>query len=384
MGRLPAPVALRLRASRRTAAPWAALCLVASTAGCGDSSQGPSEAVLIDPPGSTELVVGDFLSLTATATKPMAVSWTTDDDRIATVVGGVVEALRPGAVIIAAELPGGAADFVSLTVIPRPGGYTAEEVDYFAEIAFGSEFGGAEPVLRRWPSGSGPLIRINGSPTDGDRAVVDSVLAEMNRLAPLDIELVTDFPTAELHFVPTSSFTSILPQAPPGNDGLVWLWWDADQTLVRSVILIASDRPVEVRAHLIREELTQMLGLLQDSFRYPESIFYQGFSTVTEYLPIDRVVVELLYREELAVGMRPLDAQRVARTLLRASPVALSVMAPSVDVDVAHRIRPSVSATLGSVATYRGPAGSAGSASSRRGVNRRRCLPRPGPIAGCH
>jgi hypothetical protein len=205
--------------------------LLAVTGGCGDSSQGPADTVVIDPPASTEVVVGDLLTLQATATNPLVVSWTTDDDQVAVVVNGVVEALRPGAVTIGAELPGGGGDFVGLTVVPRPGGYTADEVDYFGEIAFGSEFGGAAPVIRRWPTGSGPLIRINGSPTPADRSLVDSVLAEMNRLVPLDMELVTAFPTAELHFVPQSSFSSILPQAPAGNDGLVWLWWDAGQNL---------------------------------------------------------------------------------------------------------------------------------------------------------
>lgn len=363
---------------------WTGAFLLAVLAGCGDSTQGPTDAVVIDPLLSTEVVVGDLLGLTVTATNPLAVSWTTDDDQVAVVVNGVVEALRPGEVVIGAALPGGAADFVALTVVPRPGGYTADEVDYFAEIAFGSEFGGAEPLLRRWPAGSGPLIRINGSPTADDRMVVDSVLAEMNRLAPLDMELVTAFPTAELHFVPQSSFTSILPQAPPGNDGLVWLWWDAGQNLIRSVVLIASDRPAQVRAHLIREELTQMLGLLQDSFRYPESIFYQGFSTVTEYLPVDRAIIELLYRGELALGMRASDAMRVARTLVRTGAVAdAAAEERSVGAGARHRLRSSWVVPLGSAPTYRGTAGSGGSGSGEPGFSRPRCLPRPGPIAAC-
>ena len=220
-----------------------------------------------------------------------------------------------------ASAEGASSAEIVLTVVERAGGYVADEIDYFLDIAFGSEFGEATPLLRRWPSGSGPLIRMNGTPSTADREVLDSVIAEIDRLAPgLDIELVADFPTVEMHFVPQSEFATLLPQAPAGNNGLVWLWWGGDQYLFQSVVLISTTTAETLRAHIIREEVTQMLGLLQDSFLYPESIFYQAFSDVTEYLPIDRAVIDLLHRPELRVGMTATEAARVARTLMRTSP----------------------------------------------------------------
>jgi hypothetical protein len=47
--------------------------------------------------------------------------------------------------------------------------------------------------------------------------------------------------------------------------------------------------------HLLREELTQSLGLFNDSWEYPESIFYQGWTTTTEFAPIDRELIDMLY-----------------------------------------------------------------------------------------
>ena len=47
--------------------------------------------------------------------------------------------------------------------------------------------------------------------------------------------------------------------------------------------------------HLLREELTQSLGLFNDSYEYPESIFYQGWTTTTEFAPIDREIIDMLY-----------------------------------------------------------------------------------------
>jgi hypothetical protein len=47
--------------------------------------------------------------------------------------------------------------------------------------------------------------------------------------------------------------------------------------------------------HLLREELTQSLGLGNDSFRFPESIFYQGWTNTTSYAEIDKKIIQKLY-----------------------------------------------------------------------------------------
>lgn len=312
----PRPIPLRLALACAVLVAGSGAVLVA---GCSDA--GPETELVIESPGATEVVVGDLLTLTVTATGEVgSVSWSSSDVSVAAVTGGTVEALRPGTTVVTASASGARSDEITITVVPRPDGYTAQEIDYFTEIAFGSEFGSSTPLLRRWRAGSGPLIRINGSPTTTDLEVVDSVVAEINRLAPVDVELVTDAPTVEMHFVPEAQFDDVLPDAPSGNVGLVWLWWDASQYFTRSVVLIATDIEQGHRDHIVREEVTQMLGLLRDSHQYPESIFYQPFSLVTEYLPIDRVVIELLYRPELEVGMTEAEAARAARLLTRTAP----------------------------------------------------------------
>jgi hypothetical protein len=103
----------------------------------------------------------------------------------------------------------------------------------------------------------------------------------------------------------------------PGNIGFFWVWWDGSQVLNRSVVLIATDVDPELRRHLIREEVTQMLGLMQDSFTLPLSIFYQGFPRVNEYAPVDRTIIELLYGVHVAPGMPRLAAVRGIRQVTR-------------------------------------------------------------------
>jgi hypothetical protein len=56
-------------------------------------------------------------------------------------------------------------------------------------------------------------------------------------------------------------------------------------------------KEIEAQKHLLREELTQSLGLLNDSWEYPQSIFYQGWTTTTEYSSIDKEIIKMLYNE---------------------------------------------------------------------------------------
>ena len=49
------------------------------------------------------------------------------------------------------------------------------------------------------------------------------------------------------------------------------------------------------RKHLLREELTQILGLCNDSYQFENSIFYQGWTDTTEYAEIDKELITMLY-----------------------------------------------------------------------------------------
>ena len=51
--------------------------------------------------------------------------------------------------------------------------------------------------------------------------------------------------------------------------------------------------------HIIREEITQSLGLLNDSHDYPKSIFYQGFSECRSFTHLDKNLIRLLYGNKL-------------------------------------------------------------------------------------
>jgi hypothetical protein len=47
--------------------------------------------------------------------------------------------------------------------------------------------------------------------------------------------------------------------------------------------------------HVLREELTQSLGFGNDSIKYPDSIFYENFSSLTKYSELDKAIIRKHY-----------------------------------------------------------------------------------------
>jgi len=82
------------------------------------------------------------------------------------------------------------------------------------------------------------------------------------------------------------------------------LWHDDNYVIYNASILVSSaDITQNERSHLIREELTQSLGLMNDSNKYKNSIFYQEWTDVTDFSEIDKSIIKLLYQKKVKPGM---------------------------------------------------------------------------------
>ena len=178
-----------------------------------------------------------------------------------------------------------------------------DEIDYFIEIALGTEDGSSEQLPKKWISD--PRIKVFGSPTDADLDTLKEVIEELNSLqTQITLKVVRRNPTIRIHFVPEARFARIEPNYRPTNYGFFWTWWKGSGEIQEARILIASDQISQrERSHLVREELTQCLGLMKDSNWYPESVFYGGWTDVTEYAPIDRSLVRMLYSDAIRPNM---------------------------------------------------------------------------------
>jgi len=190
--------------------------------------------------------------------------------------------------------------------------YTAEDVSYFTEIALGSEFGNASRRIRKWDDAIN--IRVHGTPTRADQIALANVVQELDDILSqstggrVSVNVLragdSQQPNIDMYFVPHGEFSRYEPNYRPGNLGFAYVNWRQDE-IYKARILVTSTADISQleRSHLIREELTQSLGLLQDSLRYADSIFYQGWTSTTAYSSRDEAVIRMLYDPAIEPGM---------------------------------------------------------------------------------
>ena len=188
--------------------------------------------------------------------------------------------------------------------------YTKEQIEYFLEVAITAEFSISKSAskIRKWQGDVN--IQYFGSPTSEDLSSLNSVISELNALTnnQIHLRLVNGNPNIKIHFVPQSQFGRLEPNYQPGNSGYTWTQWDKNNRIYSANVLITTTKVTQKeRSHLIREELTQSLGLTQDSYKYPDSIFYQPWTDVTQYSPIDKVLIKMLYDSRLTAGSTKSD-----------------------------------------------------------------------------
>lgn len=248
------------------------------------------------------------------------IQWTSSDTITATVSkDGRVRGRHFGPVTVRAETEGLVAE-QPIDVVPGST-YSNLGLSYFREVAFGAEYGTLSRVVRKW---AGDLrIAVHGVPTPADLQALEEVMADLRVvMRGRQIQVVNEEANLNIYFAPESEFSTIDPNYEPTNYGFFWVWWGADQQLLRSQILISSTGITqEARSHLIREEITQSLGLMNDSWRFPESIYYQGWTSTTSYTALDFIVLEMLYRDEIKAGMTELEAVAILRELPRTTSV---------------------------------------------------------------
>jgi hypothetical protein len=192
---------------------------------------------------------------------------------------------------------------MAVEVGPNQGSYSPEAVKYLAEVAFGVEYGTSDPTLHKWVQDV--RVRVQGSPTKADRGTLSQVVDELNSLlTDVSISVTQEDANVELYFLPESRFSAVEPEYIPVNLGFFRVWWNSNGAIHRARVLIASEGITQQeRSHLIREELTQSLGLFKDSWAYSDSIFYQGWTATNEYSSLDRAAISMLYSGRLEPGV---------------------------------------------------------------------------------
>ncbi len=153
-------------------------------------------------------------------------------------------------------------------------------------------------------------IAVHGSPTTADLATLQDVVDELNALVDgIAIDIVAKGGNIDLHFVPRANYAEIA-LSTFEHDRDDWTnieayfvyWYNGINEIYRGGVLLNSTGNADVRASSIREEVTQLLGLANDVYGDPLSIFDPDLN-LASYSPTDERLIAALYCESLLPGM---------------------------------------------------------------------------------
>ena len=175
--------------------------------------------------------------------------------------------------------------------------------------------------ILKWGDGEiGYYVARN--PTMSDLAEVESIISKLDSLIPMlrfralelseaevDVSMFIAFRRENdelLKDIVISNWMSFAGLGGIGGDS------GGDSFVIeKAFIIINSDHPEELRRCAIVEEITQALGLTNDSWWYPDSRFYQGFSINPGLADIDEALIRLLYDPRIEPGMTIEDLERM-------------------------------------------------------------------------
>ncbi len=185
---------------------------------------------------------------------------------------------------------------------------TEEEFDIFLSVILETEFGDyLDEKVTKWSEDM--HIYVLGNPEQYLNRELKKVISELNVLVkPLMLKLVNTVSAANF-FVVFGSVENYIKIDPSSigliedSNGLASIAINDHDEIERGAMYVATvSTTVTEQKHAIREELTQSLGLTNDIYDFPESIFYEPWSTVTEFTELDRKFIRLLYSPEINSG----------------------------------------------------------------------------------
>jgi hypothetical protein len=175
--------------------------------------------------------------------------------------------------------------------------HSVESKEYFNEIALKSEFKGNMKNVLKWTSDM--KIYVDGNKKGYLIDELKRIVSELNDIIdPIEIKIVNS--KSESNYIVyfgnyqnlKNDYKIYYPELLENNYGYFEIMPNNSGLMYVDITRTSN---VDAQKHLLREELTQSLGLVNDSYRYPESIFYQGWTTTTEFAPIDRELIDMLY-----------------------------------------------------------------------------------------
>ena len=192
--------------------------------------------------------------------------------------------------------------------------YYDYEIEYFLNIAMGTEFGGEHPT-QKWHEDI--KIKINGNATVEDLEQLNRTIQDINQLQnTIELSIVENDENVNIYFTSFEEYNNTRDDDITNysyNIGL-FSYHQLDNIIFNGSIWVSPTISQSFRNHTLREEVTQILGLGNDSSMYYNSIFYEVNGTignVTEYSVLDQTIISILYRKDIIAGMSSFEVTEV-------------------------------------------------------------------------
>lgn len=175
-------------------------------------------------------------------------------------------------------------------------------ITYYKKIAFGNEFTDDTYGERKWENDV--KIFVLGKKDPELMTELTKIVKELNDLIiPINIQIVNVKQGANVLvlFGSKQDFINLDKTIEPyvkNNEGLFKVDHEGKK-ITNGEMYVNTEGTLtsKEKRHLLREELTQLLGLCNDSYKYKNSIFYQGWTDTTEYAEIDKELIKMLYNK---------------------------------------------------------------------------------------
>lgn len=200
-------------------------------------------------------------------------------------------------------------------------------VNYFDTIVFGSEHGPkyASTVVAKW---KGPVgIDFQGRVSDQHKKFVWNhlrILADITRLEFREVDTDADIPGISLKFVNKSEMGKIpvpeeyraaMENSAANSNCYFMIWKQPESRFVKGIIVVNVEKDLAVLNSCLLEELTQSLGLPNDSDILRPSVFSDR-DRLYKLGPQDKVLLHTLYHPRMQAGLPKAEALKIAREII--------------------------------------------------------------------
>lgn len=194
-------------------------------------------------------------------------------------------------------------------------------VSYYLEIGMSSEYSNGTPInyVRKWMV---PIkAYIGGCPRECDLELIQRLFDALNDVygfPGIDFCDSLEEANMEINFLDPEDYfpASFKAVGADITDGYSTIWF-TDGRLTDAEIGIRTDLTDTNKNHVILEEIVQALGLQNDSYSYPDSLYYQGYNEPQWPTDLDWLLVRFLYRPEMRPLMSEAEVLEVAEQVFR-------------------------------------------------------------------